>query len=145
MVNYTERLRIRKTVRSAMLCTLLYCLNLVVAPAFANEESDDDAALSFLFKPERCVTLREGQPCYVKLKVSWTSRQPISVCIFDEGEVPLACWAEVVQGEYFGSQYLYETTRYTLRDSAGVELDESTVTVAWVYKSRRARKRWRLF
>lgn len=120
---------------------LLLCAALVALPSHAA----DEGAIKFVLKPQRCVTLREGQPCFVKLKVTWVSELPVSVCVYDEGETPLVCWVDVAEGSFFGKQYLYETTRYTLRDTGGVELGESTVTVAWVYKSRRARKRWRLF
>lgn len=124
---------------------VVLCFIASISFSGAQAQSDDEQDLAFVVKPQRCVTLREGQPCYVKLSLSWNSVRPMSLCVFGTGEKPLNCWTNVSEGEFFATRYLVETTRYTLKDEEGVEWGESTVVVAWVYKSRRTRKRWRLF
>jgi hypothetical protein len=96
-------------------------------------------------RPQRCVTLREGQPCFVRLKLAWSSSESQDLCVYGQGEKPLACWLGSRGEELILEQSLLESTRYSLRDATGEELVSTEVTVAWVYKTRRSRRRWRLF
>jgi len=96
-------------------------------------------------RPVRCVTLREGQPCYVRLAVSWKSLEPISACLTSEQNEAQACWDNAVTGDFNANLYLSESTEWVLLDQSGADLGSVAVTVAWVYKSRRVRRRWRLF
>jgi len=95
--------------------------------------------------PQRCVTLREGQPCYIRMKLSWNTSEPLTVCAYSDAEKPLACWNKSRGAVLTIEQQLLETTRFTLRSEAGDELASADVVFAWVYKSRRSRRRWRLF
>ena len=65
--------------------------------------------------------------------------------MYGQAEKPLACWLGSRGEELILEQSLIESTHYSLRDATGEELVSAEVTVAWVYKTRRSRRRWRLF
>ena len=95
--------------------------------------------------PQRCVTLREGQPCFIRLRLVWEADPARSVCAYGVDVEPLACWQDSRGDVLVVEQRLLKNTPFTLRDADGVEVATTSVTVAWVYKSRRTRRRWRLF
>lgn len=96
-------------------------------------------------RPISCATLREGQPCYVKFSMSWESNQPITACLVSEQNEASACWENDSAGEFRKELYLSETTEWNLQNKEGDSFGSVKVRVAWVYKSRRVRRNWRLF
>ncbi len=104
-----------------------------------------DANVKLEARPVSCVTLREGQPCFIKLAISWQSDAPLDVCLVSDNTDAGECWSNEVSGTFKANLYLLETTVWQLRDGLGQTLDETEVSVAWVYQSRRGRRNWRLF
>ncbi len=96
-------------------------------------------------RPTRCATLREGQPCYVRFSLSWESDQPITVCLVSEQNTTGKCWENELAGNFRKDLYLSETTEWNLQNIDGDSFGSVKVSVAWVYKSRRVRRNWRLF
>jgi len=97
-------------------------------------------------QPQRCVTLRRGQRCYLKLKMDWSSSEPINVCFFSDSHEVRACWENAVQGEFRKEVYLLDSTEWVLQDAMGRRFGDVTVEVSSSYNRRRRGWRgWRLF
>lgn len=108
--------------------------------------AEDVAKPVFDVSPKRCVTLRQGQPCFVKVNIEWRSVKAIQVCVYGIGNEKLKCWNTATNsGRVIMPQTLPGTTEYVLVDSAGVELKRATVSVSWVYRKKGSKRRWRLF
>lgn len=96
-------------------------------------------------RPVSCVTLREGQPCFIKLSITWESTSPISACLISEQHRARECWVNASSGMFTANLYLSESTIWQLENSLGSSYGSVRVSVAWVYDSRRVRRNWRLF
>jgi len=96
-------------------------------------------------RPTRCVTLRQGQRCFIRLAVTWTSVSPISACLISDKNLARECWEQQTKGDFKADLYLSETTEWIMQDTNGQRLGDVEVTVAWVYDSRRGRRNWSLF
>ena len=102
-------------------------------------------ALDFEVSPNRCVTLREGQPCFVRLRFNWRSNKALAVCLYNLDGAKITCWKSSETGSIVLAQTLPNTTEYILVDADGVELNRTSVAVSWVYRTKRSKRRWRLF
>jgi len=135
------------------LCRLAFAQATGSAPSDSDsgagaQNTASDSGIMIRSRPVQCVTLREGQPCFIQLNVSWESESPVSACFVSEQNdsgVTGACWEDAVDGQFRASLYLSEPTVWVFRDAAGNSLGEFSVDVSWVYKSRRTRRRWILF
>jgi len=107
--------------------------------------AEESAQTVFEVSPKRCVTLRQGQPCFVKVRIEWSSLEAVQVCVYGAANEKLKCWAAANSGSFVSPQTLPGTTEYVLVDSAGAELKRATVSVSWVYRKKRSKRRWRLF
>lgn len=96
-------------------------------------------------RPISCATLRQGQPCYVRFSMSWESTQPISACLVSKQNNVGTCWENEISGKFKKELYLTETTSWDLQSIGGESLGQVKVSVAWVYRSSRVRRNWRLF
>lgn len=114
------------------------------APATLSEQSNSPVTL-FEVTPKRCVTLRQGQPCFVKLRFEWSSDETVKVCLYGAEDKELQCWSSTNSGSIVLPQTLPSTTEFKLIANDGVELQRATVAVSWVYKTKRSKRRWRLF
>ena len=95
--------------------------------------------------PNRCVTLRQGQPCFVRVRFNWQSSEVVKACLYGVEGKELKCWQASSEGNAYIAQTLPNTTEYVLINDEGVELSRDSVSVAWVYKKKRSKRRWRLF
>lgn len=108
-------------------------------------ETGEEKVPEFNVSPNRCVTLRQGQPCFVRIRFEWQSSEVVKACVYGvEGE-KLKCWQAAKEGVALIPQTLPNTTEFILVDDDGVELTRASVSVAWVYKKKRSKRRWRLF
>lgn len=99
-------------------------------------------------KPNRCVALHQGQVCYQNVQLLWHAGQVGDYCIYQQqAEAPLHCWQSAIEGEYFyafASETPVQLQLVNTRTKASVA--ETTIEVAWVYKSSSRRKtHWRIF
>ena len=130
-----------RRLRSLTAWLLVVVLCLTAAPLHA----DETPQTQFEVTPKRCVTLRQGQPCFVKLRFEWESMEAMQLCVYGVENKRLKCWTTATAGSIVMPQTLPGTTDYVLVDSAGVELNRATVSVSWVYRKKRSKRRWRLF
>ncbi len=108
-------------------------------------DKEDTKNIDFKVSPNRCVTLRQGQPCYVRVRFNWRSNKALAVCLYNLEGTKITCWKSSETGSIVLSQTLPKTTEYILVDTDGVELNRASVAVSWVYQKKRSRRRWRLF
>jgi len=111
----------------------------------ASDSANSLPEVTLKARPFSCATLRQGQPCYVRFSMSWESSQPITACLVSENSDVGTCWQNKMSGEFRKTMYLTETTRWDLQTLQGLSLGQVQVRVAWVYRSSRVRRNWRLF
>lgn len=133
------------TVSEMLKAALLWLL--IIVPVFiaVPVKADDTQQTTFEVSPKRCVTLRQGQPCFVRVRLEWQSTELLQVCVYGLEDKELKCWTATASGEMVIPQTLPGTTEYKLINSAGVELSRASVSVSWVYRKKRSKRRWRLF
>lgn len=99
-------------------------------------------------KPQTCVSLHQGQLCYVNLQLSWQLVTAGDYCLYQSAQSePLQCWAQASQGSLSLKLAVVDTVQFYLRpkDQAQV-LATSELSVSWVYeKKQKSRLTWRLF
>lgn len=102
---------------------------------------------SLLLTPARCVALHQGQICYQRVQVSWSSFVAGNYCVYqDEQEQPVHCWQGQTEGT-FVFEFASDSSRLLqLKNAQQHVVAESSMEVAWVYKASTRRKtHWRLF
>jgi len=102
-------------------------------------------SIDFNVSPNRCVTLRQGQPCFVRVRFNWRSNKALAACLHNLDGAKITCWQSSETGSIVLTQTLPSTTEYILVDAEGVELNRTSVAVSWVYRKKRSKRRWRLF
>ncbi len=97
--------------------------------------------------PDRCISLHKGQTCYQKVSLKWQSLIATDYCLFQEGlNTPLKCWSDSTTGELSMDFQSENKLSFILSKMGSQSIEASTsVTVFWVYKSKRKSRGWRLF
>lgn len=126
-------------------CFFLPLLLLVLVTCPVRAANKDP--VSFQLKPKSCIALSKGKDCYGDLVLTWNLQSPRNVCLYrEELEHPIFCWSRRLTGSYSGQFALSESRKYSLVDVESKEvLFTDSITVTWVYKESRKRRRWRLF
>lgn len=140
-----QRLQIRRLFFIACVFVLTFANAYVVADAPGTPAGPLTQLQS---KPNRCVALHQGQVCYQNVQLLWRAAQASDYCIYQQqAEAPLHCWKSAIEGEYFyafASETPVQLQLVNVRTKASVA--ETTIEVAWVYKSSSRRKtHWRIF
>ncbi len=117
----------------------------VAGDAAAESDVIEQPKAEIKVSPNRCVTLRQGQPCFVRVRFNWQSSEVVKACLYGVEGKELKCWQASSEGNAYIAQTLPNTTEYVLINDEGVELSRASVSVAWVYKKKRSKRRWRLF
>jgi hypothetical protein len=104
-------------------------------------------AVSLLLTPRRCVALHQGQICYQRVQVSWSSVTTGDYCIYQGAQLqPLHCWQGQTQGVFEFEFASDASLLLQLKNAKQEVVGESSMEVAWVYKANTRRKtHWRLF
>ncbi len=98
-------------------------------------------------KPQRCIGLRQGQVCYQKVLLNWQTNKVANYCLHKQKDKkPLQCWKNSDKGSYKFVFESPENIKVKLYDDNNRALAETTISVSWVYKTRKPQQRsWRLF
>ncbi|WP_374693669.1 DUF3019 domain-containing protein [Microbulbifer sp. TB1203] len=118
-------------------------LTFVCAPLLAEQNQ-----VQLQVKPQRCVSLHQGQTCYQTLVFYWKTPTDGEYCLYyAHSQTPLTCWQGATQTQYEYEFESSESAEYEIRRNGQVEILGSTkVQVASVYKSpKKSTSRWRLF
>lgn len=124
-------------------------------PTFADEQRIS-SEVKFQARPNRCITLRQGQVCYQKIAFEWsinhadseTTTATSEYCLVDKDhDLTIICWEGNDLTQF---KFEFESTDeriYELRNqSSSTVLAQVKVNVAWVYKnSKNVSTGWRLF
>ncbi|PUA28558.1 MAG: hypothetical protein B0W54_19170 [Cellvibrio sp. 79] len=125
-------------------------LLLPVKNAYAINETTattNPVSASLLLTPARCVALHQGQICYQRVQISWSSSAVGNYCVYMEEQAqPLHCWQEQTQGTLV-FEFASDSSRLLqLKNAQQNIVAEASMEVAWVYKANTRRKtHWRLF
>ncbi|MDP2562928.1 DUF3019 domain-containing protein [Psychrobium sp. 1_MG-2023] len=104
--------------------------------------------VSMAVSPEQCVTLHQGQDCYVVLSVNWQAPTVANYCLFSSEVLqPLQCWRAQAQGEFKQEIMVRRNIKLALRiQGERDDLADGEVKIAWVYKKKgKPRMSWRMF
>jgi len=106
-------------------------------------------SIEFSIKPRLCV-LSEGESlCEDLLEISWTSKEPRSLCLFQSDKsLPLRCWEQETSGKHSFSLAIANNVQFDLR-----EIDENLLLVSREFEvvqntenfRRRRRNPWSFF
>ncbi|MFT7559122.1 MAG: hypothetical protein ACI93R_001027 [Flavobacteriales bacterium] len=120
---------------------LVFSLSLSLSSALSH-----GAENSLHTKPNRCVALRQGQVCYQKIRLSWSTPAHSSYCLYEKDqEQALACWDGNKLSQYTYAFKSPESIQFEII-SGSIVIASSAVKVSWVYQSRkRESSNWRLF
>ena len=119
--------------------TILFWL--IAAKAIADTDTDYQLILS----PDKCVSLRQGQTCYVNIELQWSAKVVGSYCIYASNQQqPMQCWSNKRLGEIKMEFSSDQNTWFYLRKDAD-NLAEVELKMAWVYKRKRSSLSWRVF
>lgn len=122
---------------------------LVALLGFSAIASADAPNIEFSIKPRLCV-LSEGQEfCEDQLEISWTSREPRSLCLFQsDKKLPLRCWENETSGNHSFALAIANNVQFDLR-----EIQEDILLVSQEFEvvqstdnfRRRRRNPWSFF
>jgi len=98
--------------------------------------------------PKPCVALHKGQKCYLEVTFSWQHPKINNYCLVNAtlGKT-IKCWKQSAKGKFIFDFQSISSNNFALRVQASeVDLAQTRIPVAWVYKStKRAKSTWRLF
>lgn len=95
--------------------------------------------------PEKCVSLRQGQTCYLDIELNWSAKVAGRYCIFASTlQQPLRCWDASQKGQLITEFASNENTWFYLKKEQET-LAQVELKMAWVYKRKRSPSSWRVF
>lgn len=101
-----------------------------------------------IVEPEQCVAMRQGQLCYLDVKMSWRAEQVGDYCLFSSLQPKaLRCWSNMKSGELQQEMSADENIVFSLKKQGRAsDLITQEVEMAWVYdKNTRKNISWRMF
>ncbi|NCP63741.1 MAG: DUF3019 domain-containing protein [Paraglaciecola sp.] len=98
-------------------------------------------------KPQTCVSVHQGQMCYVQLIIHWQAGQSGEYCLFSSNQVTaLQCWQSASQGNFVQDIATAESLQFSLKKGQAMTIAEAELKVSWVYtKKQKSSLSWRLF
>jgi len=113
--------------------------------SFAEEPQ---AQYSLVIEPEQCVAMRQGQVCYVDVKMNWRAKKVDNYCLFSSLQTKaLQCWDSALTGAFQLEMSANENIIFNLKVQGDVNsLITKELKMAWVYDKRtRKNVSWRMF
>ncbi|HEY7774584.1 MAG TPA: DUF3019 domain-containing protein [Marinagarivorans sp.] len=100
-----------------------------------------------VIKPQKCVSLHEGQICYQQVTFQWLSAKEQPLCLYLVGSSkPMTCATTSERISFTLDFKASNEQTFELRSSGGDIVSTATIEVVSVYKGkRRATTGWRLF
>ena len=137
--NYTKRISFLLTLFT------LFALPSVVLITQAKQSS---SLPELKIKPTKCVSLQQGQVCYVNVTVVWQVSDVGDYCLFSSLESnALQCWSSTKRGTFSQEVEMTGDIVYTLTDTKSKqEIISNRLLLAWVYKKEKfSHSSWRVF
>jgi len=101
-----------------------------------------------IVEPDQCVAMRQGQLCYVDVKISWQAEQLDNHCLFSSLQPnALRCWSNAKSGKFQQEMSADKNIIFSLKKQGrSSDLITKEIEMAWVYdKSTRKNISWRMF
>lgn len=98
--------------------------------------------------PKQCVAVRQGQDCYVDIKIAWQTNAVGNYCLYStEQTKPLKCWHQVTTILFKKELVSNKNVTFSLKKQDSTEvLATAQLAMAWVYKKNsRSHSSWRMF
>jgi hypothetical protein len=130
---------------------LTFIAVLIPISAAAKDVADNSTAQLHMTtleaKPNVCVALREGRPCFSHIEFSWLQPENEHYCLraADTKHI-IGCWDSNKRPTLL---YQFESSSNALFElfnpKSGDPIATTEVQVQWVYTQRQKKRRWRLF
>ncbi|WP_448569509.1 DUF3019 domain-containing protein [Thalassotalea ganghwensis] len=98
--------------------------------------------------PEQCVSVHQGEKCYVDVVIKWQAQAAGDYCLYaDSQQLPLQCWQASSAGHFEQEFVTHQNITFTIKPKGSDNpMTKKTLKMAWVYKKNvRSRMTWRLF
>lgn len=121
---------------------------LLMVASLCGTAQAEPAPITLQVKPQRCISLHQGQVCYQKLTFHWVTPTADEFCLHDTAtHVALTCWRGKNKTSFEYEFASRESTEFSIRFKGQTEeLVKVNVQVSSVYQSpERSSSRWRLF
>ncbi len=125
--------------------TFLLSLLLISISASADEVT---TLPKLAIKPTQCVSMRQGQDCFVNVDVSWQVVQKGDYCLYStQASTPLKCWSNSHIGNFQADIFVTQNVTFTLKSqNNNVSIISSVLELAWVHTTQRlSHSSWRVF
>jgi hypothetical protein len=99
-------------------------------------------------KPTQCVSMRQGQDCFVNVDVSWQVVKKGDYCLYStKASTPLKCWSNSHIGNFQADIFVTQNVTFTLKSQTNnVSIISSVLELAWVHTTQRlSHSSWRVF
>jgi hypothetical protein len=99
-------------------------------------------------EPEQCVAMRQGQICYVDVKINWRAAERGNYCLFSSLQSKaIQCWSNVNTGKLQQEMSADKNIVFSLKKQGRPnDLITKELEMAWVYKKNtRKNVSWRMF
>lgn len=119
---------------------------MLFSQAASANNSEDVARL--VIKPGQCVSMHQGQQCYVDVDIHWQTQQPGQYCLMTSQQSSvLKCWNGNSNGRYQHEIVASENVVYSLTSKENYRvLATGKLEMSWVYqKNNRVNSSWRVF
>jgi len=136
----TKKINNKNIITSLLTSAMLFTTNIYA--------EQNDVVLTLEVDPEQCVSIVQGDDCYVDVKVTWQSKQALDYCLFtSQQSESLQCWNNQTQGQLSKEFVSNENiTFYLKRHPSKKIVAEEVLEMAWVYKKNgRSHASWRMF
>ncbi|MDP5213357.1 DUF3019 domain-containing protein [Pseudoalteromonas tunicata] len=133
-----------------LLTILLALFTLFVLPSvvLTTQAKQPDSLPELKIIPTKCVSLKQGQVCYVNVTVVWQVGDAGDYCLFSSLQSNLLqCWLSSKQGTFSQEVEITDDLIYTLTDTKNEqEIISNRLPLAWVYKKEKfSHSSWRVF
>lgn len=121
---------------------------LMTMPLLCVKSLAEPVPIQLQVKPQRCISLHQGQVCYQKLRFSWRTPASGEFCLHNvRKDVAIICWRGEGSTPYEYEFQADESTEFAINYKGRKEaLVKVKVQVASVYKTpEKSSSRWRLF
>ncbi|MET1254470.1 DUF3019 domain-containing protein [Aliikangiella maris] len=97
--------------------------------------------------PKKCVALRKGRECFARINVYWQVTQAGNYCLRRQvDKMIINCWQAEISGEF---AYIFRSKNPEVLELISQESQKkiisASISVGWVYQSRKRKGRWRVF
>lgn len=147
---YSNQTLIKNSIKHVLVIFIMLLLSMKV---YANETS---SLAKLTLTPNQCISLHQGQQCYVTVDISWQVSHAGKHCLYSSLQKnKLTCWVETKSARFKQELVIDKDVIFTLKsmddsidnDTAnGKVIASAVVELAWVHKkSRRSHSAWRVF